>query len=458
MNDRKQHLEIRLRTIDNFLDVDQKQFAMSVIEDRAIPSVIDGFKPVQRKIIYVANKLWKSGGEKPMKVFQLGGQVSSLALYAHGDMSMNGAITAMGQGFKNNLPLLEGIGQYGSLRVPNAGAPRYIGTKLSPNFRMIYKDFELLEGKVEEGYEIEPSFFLPIIPMVIVNGSSGIAVGYASNILNRNPLDVTEACLALLAGKRVPELKPWLSEFSGTYTRDADNPNRWAVSGSYKVVNTTTVRVTELPPSMTFEKYEEYLDSLVEKKVIADYENNSSSGVDYLLKFTRTDLKSIIDGRKLEGILKVNASETENLTTLDEHGHLKIFDRVEDLVRYFVSYRLEWYERRKAYMLDKLRDEYVTLINRAKFVKAIIERKLKVGNVPKSEVTDWLSKNKYDTRSGNYDYLLNMGISSLTKEKHEALLAETKSVEAKLDEMMKANPKDMYVSDLKELKKCLVKR
>ena len=98
---------MRIRTIDNFLDVDQKLFALSVIEDRAIPSVIDGFKPVQRKIIYMANKIWKTGSEKPMKVFQLGGQVSSLALYEHGDASMNSSIISMNQTFKNNLPLLD---------------------------------------------------------------------------------------------------------------------------------------------------------------------------------------------------------------------------------------------------------------------------------------------------------------------------------------------------------------
>ena len=130
-----------------------------------------------------------------------------------------------------------------------------------------YKDFELLESKMEEGIPVEPNFFLPIIPTVLLNGSSGIAVGYSTNILNRNPIDLIDACLDFLKGKKVKELKPWFSEFDGVFTRDKDNPNRWIVSGKYVVVNTTTVKVTELPPSVTFEKYEEYLDSLIDKKV-----------------------------------------------------------------------------------------------------------------------------------------------------------------------------------------------
>lgn len=446
-----------LRTIDNFLDVDQRQFAQSVVEDRAIPSCIDGLKPVQRKIVYIANKLWKNGNEKPMKVFQLGGHVSSLALYAHGDASLNKAISLMGTTYKNSLPLLEGIGQYGSLRVPEMGAPRYIGTKLSSNFRLLYKDFELLESKMEEGIPVEPNFFLPIIPTVLLNGSSGIAVGYSTNILNRNPIDLIDACLDFLKGKKVKELKPWFSEFDGVFTRDKENPNRWIVSGKYVVVNTTTVKVTELPPSVTFEKYEEYLDGLCEKKTIADYDNNSSSNVCYTLKFTRADLKNLIELDKLEGVLKVNGSETENIVTIDENGKLLVFDKAENIIPYFCKFRLSWYEKRKKYLIDKLESELMTITNKARFIKSIIDKKLKVNNVPKAEVVKWLSDNKFDKMNSSYDYLTNMGIYNLTKEKFEELLKQKDEKNAELINMRKRVPLDMYADDLKALKKELLK-
>lgn len=448
---------MRFRTIDNFLDVDQLLFAKSVVENRAIPSCIDGFKPVQRKIVYVANKIWKSGSEKPMKVFQLSGQVSSMALYAHGDKSMCDAITYMGQTFKNSLPLLEGSGQYGSLRVPSAGAARYISTKLSKNFRMLYKDFELLENKIEEGYEIEPNFFLPIVPTLLLNGSPGIGVGYSTNIFNRNPLDVVDACMAHLNGKKQKELKPWVSEFGGTFTRDKDNTNKWNISGVYTVVNTTTVRVKDLPPQITFEKYEEYLDGLVDKKVIVDYDNNSSSVVDYVLKFTRAGLKGLIDSGKLEKVLCVNASDTENIVTIDENGKLKQFAKAEDIVPYFCDYRLTWYVKRKAYLIAKLEKELMVLTNKARFVKSIIDKKLKVNNVPKKDVRTWLEANKFDKVSDSYDYLINMPICSLTKERYAELLEECKLKKGELVDMGKRVPKDMYMDDLKTLRKSIMK-
>ncbi len=178
------------KTITEFLSDEYKEFSLYVIENRAIPSVIDGLKPTQRKIIHISNQVWKTGSEKPLKVFQLSGKVASDCYYHHGDNSLSDAIINMAQKFKNNMPLLEEDGQFGSLRSPEPGAPRYIGTKLNKNFRLLYKDFELLDYKEEEGEEIEPNYFLPIIPTILINGSSGIAVGFSSNILNRNPLDI----------------------------------------------------------------------------------------------------------------------------------------------------------------------------------------------------------------------------------------------------------------------------
>jgi len=444
---------MRTRTIDNFLDVDQRQFAESVVEDRAIPSCIDGFKPVQRKIIYIANKIWKTGNEKPMKVFQLGGHVSSQAMYAHGDASLNKAISLMGTTYKNSLPLLEGHGQYGSLRVPAMGAPRYIGTKLSKNFRLLYKDFELLKNKIDEGVEVEPDFFLPIVPAVLLNGSSGIAVGYSTNILNRNPLDVIDACIDYLKGKKVKELKPWFREFSGTWTRDSEIINKWNISGAYQVVNTTTVKVTELPPDITFEKYEDWLETLCEKKIIFDYDNNSSSSVNYTLKFSRATLRDLIDKGKLENVLKVNTSETENIVAIDENGKLKVFSQAEDIIPYFCEFRLKWYDKRKEYIIKKLEQELLVLSNKARFIKSIIDKKLKVNNVPKAEVVSWLADNKFDKMNGSFDYLTNMAIYNLTKEKYEELLKQKEAKAKELDEMKKRVPKDMYMEDLKTLRK-----
>lgn len=445
---------MKTKTVTDFLNNELKEYSLYVIESRAIPSVIDGLKPSARKVIYVANDIWKTGNEKPQKVFMLTGTVASKAYYHHGNASMDGCITTMGQKFKNSLPLLEGIGQYGSLRSPNAGAPRYISTKLSPNFRNLYKDFELLEKRYDEGVEIEPHFFLPVVPTVILNGSSGIAVGFASNILNRNPKEVVQACIDYLNGKKIKELKPWLSEFSGTWERDKDNPNKWYSKGYYQIEK-NNVHITELPPSWTFEKYESYLESLVEKKIIKDYDNNSSSGVDYLLKFKKDDLMTLVEKGKLDDLLKMTESSTENLTTLDEKGKLKIFDCVEDIVRYFVDFRLGYYQKRKDYLLDKYNKELKELCFRAKFIKSIIDKKLVVNNVPKDTIIKWLEDNSFGKVDGNFNYLLNMPIYSLTKERYEDLINKAKQKKDLIDEIGKKDTKDMYLEDLNELKKKL---
>jgi DNA topoisomerase-2 len=175
-------------TISDFLSTEYKDFSIYTIEHRALPSLVDGFKPSQRKIIHISSNVWKNGSEKTKKIFQLSGLVADQAFYHHGSSSLDNATITMVQKFKNNLPLLEEDGIFGTLRSPYAGAPRYIGTKLSPVFYEIFKDFSLMEYKVEEGVQIEPKFFLPIIPMLLINGQSGIAVGFSTNILNRNPI------------------------------------------------------------------------------------------------------------------------------------------------------------------------------------------------------------------------------------------------------------------------------
>jgi DNA topoisomerase-2 len=442
------------KSITQYLDQDYALYGMYTLENRAIPSVIDGFKPTQRKIIFIADKVWKTGNEKPLKIFQLGGKVAADAHYHHGDGSLNSAIIGMAQSFKNSLPLLEEIGQFGSLRSPEAGAARYISTKATRNFRLIYKDFELLEKRHEEGNEIEPAFFLPIIPTVLLNGSSGIAVGFATNILNRNPLDLIDACMNLLNGKKVSKLLPWWNNFSGPVA-ETGNTNQYVMKGVYRVANTTTVEISELPPSITYQKYEAHLNALQEKGTIHSYEDNCSGGINYTIKFTRAGLADLIKRGRLEATLKMAENETENLTTLDENGKLKIFSNVTDLVEYFVHFRLDYYHKRKAYLIHTIGKDLTYLSNRAKFIKLIIEGKLKVNNRPKGEIVTDLETLKFDKINDGFQYLLSMSISSLTKEVYEQLLKEVTDKTAELSRVKETEPIDMYKTDLTELKKNL---
>ena len=443
------------RTVSEFFDKEYLEYAKYVVENRAIPNVVDGLKPTQRKVVYVANKIWKNGNEKPMKLFQLGGRVASEAFYHHGNTSLEGAMVTMAQTFKNSLPLLEGVGQFGSLRSPSAGAPRYISAKLHPNFRLIYQDFDLLTNRIEEGQEIEPEYFLPIVPTVILNGSSGIAVGFATNILNRNPKTVVKACLSVLENKRMPKLPPWVNGFKGKFERHPDNPKTWEIEGEYEVINSNTVKVTEIPPHLTYERYEEMLNSLVEKKWIQSYEDNSSEKIEYILKFSRSILKDLIAKDKVKKILRLTSRETENLTTIDENGDLKIFNKVEEIVKHFVGVRLGWYDKRKEHLISKTEKHLAVISNKARFIKDIIEGRLIINNVPKEKIVNYLKSNDYDTVHNSFDYLLTMSIQSLTKERYQRLLEEMKGCKIALKTLKQTEPKEMYITDLKNLQKAL---
>jgi DNA topoisomerase-2 len=368
--------------------------------------------------------------------------------------SLENAVINMAQGFKNNMPLLDEIGQFGSLRSPEAGAARYIGTKLNKNFRLLYKDFELLKYKEEEGCEIEPEFFLPIIPTVLINGSSGIAVGFSSNVLNRNPIDIISACESVLKNRKISEISPYNNFFTGDYIRDNDNPKKWYIRGRFQIVNTSTVKITELPPSMTYEKYESILDELVDKKTIVSYEDNCKDNIDYVLKFTRESLSQLTED-KLFKILKLEESRTEIFNTLDENGDLKIFESDVDIINYFVEFRLAYYKKRKEFLINKLKQELKILANRGRFIKFILDGKLEIKNRPKDVIIYEITKLGLEQMDESYDYLLRMPIWSLTKELFDKLKEDYKSKKSEVEELEKVEPKDMYLSDLSELKKKL---
>jgi DNA gyrase/topoisomerase IV subunit A len=441
-------------SISDFLSSKYKEFSLYTLEHRAIPSVIDGLKNSQRKIVHISNQIWKSGNEKPMKIFQLAGKVASDCFYHHGNTSLEGAIINMAQSFKNNLPLLDEIGQFGSLRSPEPGAARYIGTRLNKNFNIIYKDFDLLEYKEEEGYKIEPKYFLPIIPAVLVNGSSGIAVGFAMNILNRDPLDIIEACESIIKGKKIKPIKPYSPFFKGEWIQDKDNPKKWIIRGKYEISNTSTIKITELPPSMTYEKYETILDNLVESKQIVSYEDNCSDNVNYTIKLTRENL-SLLTDEKIIKMFKLEESENEIFTTLDEMGKVKIFESDVEIVEYFTNYRLGFYSLRKDKMLSDLRHDAKILSNKGKFIKNILDGKLEIKNKPKNEIIVSIETLSIEKIDDSYDYLLRMPLWSLTFEMFEKMKKDWTSLKKEIEDLEKIEPKDMYLTDLKDLKKKL---
>ena len=434
-------------TISDFLNGDYKRYAMYVIESRAIASIIDGFKTVNRKIIFVAEK---STRKEKCKVNVLSGRVIAEAQYHHGNVSCEDGIVKMVQKFKNNIPLLDDIGSFGSLRNPYAASSRYTSTRLSPIFDFIFKDEYLLDHNKVDGISCEPKFYLPIIPMLLVNGSTGIAIGFASNILSRSPLNIIECCQNHLNGKKMIISPPITYGFNGVFKNDEDNHKRWEILGKYEIKG-RDIHVTELTVSMTYEKYEKILDDLVDRSVIKSYKDNGRGFINYIIKVDDKFLK--LDSFDILKKLKLVEYETENYTTLDECGKLKIFENTSDIIKYFVDFRLAFYDKRKEFMLNKMNNDLKVLANRGRFIKAILDGKLKVNNVAKAQIIEGIELMNLDKIDDSYDYLLRMSIYSLTKEMYDKLKEDFTIKKEEIKTLEATYPKDMYILDLNELKK-----
>lgn len=431
------------KTINQFLDEEYKDYAMYVISNRAIPSLVDGQKSSTRKILYVADRTTR---REKCKVNVLAGRIIADAQYMHGNVSAEDAIVGMAQNFKNNLPLLENIGTYGSIRNPYAASSRYISTRISDKFDSIFKDDFLLEYNEVDGKFCEPKFYLPIIPIILVNGSSGIAVGFACNILQRDSIDIINACLAALSGKKIKLGAVSIPQFFGEVKVDANNSKRWELSGKFERLR-NSIHVRELPPSMTYEKFEKLLEHLINSKKIKSYEDIGKGTIHYVVK-PNGELDPYKD-------LKLSEWETENFTTLDEFGKLKIFERAEDIVEYFVDFRLGFYTKRKEWYISKISSELKLLLNKSKFIKLVLDNRIQINNKPKLEIVISCRENDLETLDGDYDYLLKMPIYSLTKELFDRMKVEFKEKKSELEDLKSADPRQMYIDDLTELKRKL---
>jgi len=205
---------------------------------------------------------------------------------------------------------------------------------------------------------------------------------------------------------------------------------------------------------MTYEKYEEVLDRLVDNKDIVSYDDNCKDNIDYTIKFTRADLEQLDDERIIK-LLKLEETETENFNTLDENGKLKIFESVDDIIKYFIDFRLTYYQKRKDFQLSKLQSELKLLGNRGKFIKCILDGKIVVNNMPKEDIIIQIEENSIEKIDDSYDYLLRMPIYSLTKEMFEKLKTEFTQKKDEIEKLKIIEPVDLYLSDLAELKQKL---
>ena len=413
---------------------------------RSIPSICDGFKNSQRKAAYGMLLRGENAGE--IQVERVAAQIAAATDYHHGVSSLEGTIVGLANDYvgTNNINLFVPSGQFGSRLTKESAASRYIFTKLHENFRRLFKkeDDLILEHHFTNGEKIEPKQFIPLLPIVLLNGAQGTGTGHACVILNYNPNDVKQAVLDTLAGKKVKPLVPWYRGFTGTIAR---NEAQTVITGKLQVVNTTTIKITELPVGVYLDSYKATLEKLIDNGFIKDYEDNSTeAGFDFVVNCPRST--TMLDEATLYQKFKLISRDTENLTLWDTDGVLKRYDNVEQIIAEFVEWRVGKYEVRRQKLIELTKDEIAWLSEKIRFINFYLKNHQKFRNTAKKELIELLLENKFE----RYSELLSMPIWALTKEKIEELEATLQYAKDRLAELEADTASKMYQRELKEFK------
>ena len=462
-------------SLSYFVDTRIRAFGLKALT-RAIPSIMDGMKESQRKILYTFFKK-NITEEKEEKVEVIAGEVVSLAGYHHGGASVQAAIVNMAQGFigSNNIPLLANNGQFGSRALGGSdhASPRYIFTFLEKIARVIFPEVDdnILEYVNDDGNQVEPYWYLGILPMILVNGSEGIGMGFSTKIPMHNPLDLIKWIKNKINGEpNEDKIIPWARGFTG---ESSFENNKWITKGILKEKQNGWWEITELPIGVWSDIYKTRVlegieeESKTKKKVPKNATKGISNDIleknfhvknDDTFSFefrTSKTFKPTLDNMSL-----VKSYPLTNMYMLNEHGCPIKFNSAEDVLEYYFPRRLVLYVRRKKYMLDILNHKYKVLKNRVKFLTEVavdktIDMHLKIDVLEKL-----LEEKKYDKLKGvnklssdgdgkqTYDYLLDMQIRSLTVTNISKYEKEMKQVKKEIEILKPKSASDLWIEDL----------
>ncbi|KAK5978496.1 DNA gyrase/topoisomerase IV A subunit [Trichostrongylus colubriformis] len=488
--------DTRAVTFSDFVNKELVLFS-NTDNERSIPSLVDGFKPGQRKVMFAC---FKRADKREVKVAQLAGAVGELSAYHHGEMSLMGTIINLAQDFvgSNNINLLLPIGQFGTRLQggKDSASPRYIFTQLNPVSRTIFPvvDDNVLRFLFEENQRIEPEWYCPIIPMVLVNGASGIGTGWSTSIPNYNPREIVENMRMLIRGEQPKPLAPWFKHFRGTIEQlDA---SRYVCSGEVAVLGDDTIEITELPIKTWTQTYKEsVLEPMLESSdkkspMISDFkEYHTDVTVRFVVKLPHGKLREL----EAEGLHKVfklqTVLNTTSMVLFDAAGCLRKFNTVEEICSEFFETRKQKYIARKAFMEGMLRAQSNRLSNQARFILAKIKGEIVMENKKKQNIVEQLIKKGFDPdpvkrwkelqkkkeleesgeydmaeeeeeneesggdkdldgKLSDYDYLVGMALIKLSEEEKNKLLKESDDKMKELRDLESKSWADLWNADL----------
>ena len=469
-------------TIDKFIDNELIHFSNSDTL-RSIGSICDGLKPSQRKILFCAfkRKLYKE-----IKVAQLAGYVSEHSAYHHGEASLQSTIIGLAQKFvgTNNINVLEPNGQFGTRLMGgnDAASPRYIFTELNKLTEYIYpiEDFDILDHNVDDGMIVEPKYYSPIIPMVLVNGMKGIGTGFSTSIPQFNPTDIIQNVINKIKGRPYKEIKPWYKGFKGTIEKV--KKNMYITKGLYNIIAKDVLEITELPIGTWTQNYIEFLDSILydktknQKFYIYDYENHSTdTTVHFKVKVSPSILTGItckveknIDS--IEELFKLSTTKFTSLTNIhlyNEDNTICKYNYIEEIIDNYYDVRYKLYIKRKENQLKVLKKELDINTLKMRFINDVINDNIVIYRNKKDNIIKKLVDMKYpmiinkelsdeynDTNKAiGYNYLVNIPLYHLTEEKIKELQETINNIQQKYDTLYNSSIEDIWLSELDTLEK-----
>jgi DNA gyrase/topoisomerase IV subunit A len=420
-----------------------REYALYTLEDRAIPSIVDGLKPSQRFILYSA---LKNAKDKFIKVAEIAGNVSSYG-YHHGEVSVENAATAMSSTWQNNNPLLEGDGNFGSRLIQKAAAARYIYATVSKNFFDFFTDTDLAPPNEDEDIKT-PRYYLPLIPYVLLNGVSGVATGFATNILPYDAKDVTKLIMDHLSGKNIDSRKlvPKYPQFTGKI--EPNIKGGWDLVGTYELKSKTKLTITEIPYQYDRESYIEVLDALEENGVIANYSDECGMhGFQFGVTLPRNFAGDI------EKVFKLRKSVMENLSVINHDGKLKEYSTPIELIKDFCDFRITYVKKRIEKEIIDLMHDMALLKSKITFIEMILANKIIFKQKSKKILIEDLIKSKF--RPDHINSLLNMNFYHLTTDEIDKLSDRYLDLNDRLTYCKATTPEIEYGIDLNKLYKTI---
>jgi DNA topoisomerase-2 len=425
---------------------------------RSIPNGVDGFKISQRKILFAA---FKRKLTSEIKVAQFSGYVSEHSAYHHGEASLNGAIVNMAQNFvgSNNINMLEPNGQFGTRLHggDDSASERYIFTQLGPLARKIFPEADdaVLTYLDDDGTMVEPEFYVPIIPLVLVNGISGIGTGFSSSIPSYDPKRIIGYLKAKLTGRTFDnKFVPYYEGFKGTVSEMEDGGGKFLIKGVYEKVGTDKIKITELPVGTWTMPYTTFLESLMDggvdkegKKIPPAIKDFVSMCTEVSVDFTIT-MKTTAD-IDIEKMFKLTTTVSNtNMHLFNSDRRLTKYTRIDEIIDAFYDVRMGLYGKRKEYLVKELKSRLSKLTNKARYIQETLSGVVDLRKKTAQHVQELMVARKFDMFDGDYKYLIKMPMDSVTEENVASILADRDAAQKELDKLMATTLTQMWLTEL----------